>query len=261
MSIDKMNIDFKYAAIVLFMLSFLVSCHKQPYEQYYEVPTFESNQSEFRDEELLNATYSTYKFPEDFYFENLNDTSIYYINTVSIDSLNKEKWIELSTNSNETALQWCKRSSPDSSEFTPGIGCEKFIEFVRVYDPSATHIIKFRAHKESYFTRGNYDFFNPSDTIGVFNKENFNGPDAKELIDYLWYTHGFNNGGSKILSSYFEENQLRIVVYHYESYTVYGDFGINDEISLLKKTNVFEKGTGIVTLSEVVVRTIEGKMN
>ena len=256
-----MNIYFKNAAIFIFALSILVSCQKDPDEQHYKVPTFESNQSEFTDEELLNATYSTYKFPEDFYFENLNDTSLYYINTVSIDSLNQKKWIELSTNSLEIALQWCERSSPDSSEFVPGIASEKFIEFVRIYDPSGNHIIKFRAHKESYFTRGNYDFFNPSDTIGAFNKQNFNGPDAKELIDYLWYAHGFNNDGSKILSSYFEENQLNIVVYHYEAYTVYGDFGIDDEISLLKKTNVFEKGTGVVTLTEVVVRTIEGRAN
>lgn len=256
-----MSTNLKYAALSVLVLSLLFSCHKVPDEKHYKVPTFESDQSEFTDNELLNATYTSFKIPVGFYYENLEDTSLYYVNMVSIDSLEKERWIELSTSSEEIALHWCERSSPEGSVFMPGIANEKFIEFVRTYDPTANHIIKFRTHKESYFTRGNFDFFNPSDTIGDFNKENFNGSDAKELIDYLWYTHEYNNGSSKILSSYFEENQLNIFVYHYESYTNYGDFGINDEISLLKKTYSVEKGTGVVTLSEVVVRTIEGKPN
>ena len=256
-----MNFNFKYVSLPIFILSILVSCHKDPADQQYKVPVFQSNQSEFSDDEMLDAAYSTYKIPEDFYYEDIGDTSLYYINTVSIDSLDKEKWIELSTNSLETALHWCEKSSPDGSAFTPGIDSEKFIEFVRTYDPTGNQLIKFRAHKESYFTRGNYDFFNQSDTIGVFNKQNFNGPDAKELIDYLWYTHGYNNGSSKILSSFFEENQVNTVVYHYELYIVYGDWGIHDQISLVKRIFVLERGTGIVKMSEIVIRTIEGKLN
>ena len=251
----------KYVFIPIFILSILVSCHKDPADPQYQVPTFQSNQSEFTDNELLNATYSTFKIPEDFYYEILGDTSLYYINTVSIDSLDKEKWIELSTNFKETALHWCERSSPDSSEFIQGIESEKFFEFVRTYDPTGNLVIKFRVHKESYFTRGNYDFFNRSDTIGIFNKQNFNGSDAKELSDYLWYTYNYNNGSSKILSSFYEENQLNIAVLHNELYIASGDWGIHDQISLVKKNYIFERGTGIITVSEVVIRTIEGKSN
>jgi hypothetical protein len=255
-----MNRDFKGALLSVFVLILLVSCQKDPDEQKYKVPTFESDQTEFTDNELLNAAYSSFKIPQDFYYENLPDTSLYYVNTVSIDSLEKEKWIELSTNSAEIALQWCERSSPESSVFMPGIANEKFIEFIRTYDPSANHIIKFRTHKESYFTRGNYDFLYRSDTIGIFKKQNFNGPDVKELIDYLWYTHEYN-GSLKVLSSYYEENQLNITVFHYELYIEYGDWDIDDHISLLKKTYILERETGIVRISEVVIRTIEGKSN
>jgi hypothetical protein len=96
----------------------------------YEVPNLTSNQSEFTDRELLNATYSDYKFPTNFYNENLGDTSLYYVNTVSVDSLENGKWIELSTNLSEKARYWSIKSTYENSQFKQGVNNEKFFEFI-----------------------------------------------------------------------------------------------------------------------------------
>jgi hypothetical protein len=249
---------------LLFIILIFISCYgcqKDTSKQPYEVPTFEPNQSEFSNDELINATYSRYKIPENFYHENLGDTSLYYVNTISIDSLEKKKWIELSTNSAETAKAWSIKSTLINSEFAPVIANEKFYEFFRIYNPTTNDLIKFRAHKKSYFSRGRYDFLDKSDTIGVFNKPNFNGTDAKDLIDYLWYTHNYNNGSMKVLSSFFDDNSLRTLVYHYELLIVFGDRGLNDLITLLKSIYSLEKETGIIKVNVIEIKTIKGNLN
>jgi len=250
----------KFISIFLICLNILVSCQKDT-QKSYVVPKFDSNQYEFSNDELFNATYSIYKIPDNFYHENLGDTSLYYVNTVSIDSLEKKKWIELSTNSAETAKEWSIKSSPINSVLTPVIENEKYFESFRTYNPSDHQLIKFRTHKESYFTRGSYDFLNKTDTIGVFNKQNFRGANAKELIDYLWYTHNYDNNSMKVLSSFFEDSSLKTVVYHYELFIVFGDRGIYDQIKLLKSVYSLEKETGITTVNVIEIKTIIGNLN
>jgi len=247
---------------VLIGISILISCEIiNDSKRDYEVPEFDLDQSEYTDNELLNATYSDYKFPDNFYSENLGDTNLYYVNTVSIDSLDEGKWIELSTNSFDQAKGWSIRSTYENSQFEPGKVCEKYFEFIRTYNPVDNNLIKFRTHRASYLTRDNFDHFNKSDTIGVFKKQNFTDIEAKELIDYLWFTDNYNNASSKILSSYFENNQKTINVYHYELFIVYGDFGLHDKISLLKKIYKIDRNSGLIIVDKVLIRVINGEMN
>lgn len=250
---------------ILTGISILISCEifsNSDSGNEYTIPEFDPDQSEFTDDEILNATYSEYKLPEYFYNENLGDTSLYYVNTVSIDSLDDEKWIELSTNSFEQAKEWCFRFTYENSLFDEGKEYEKYFEFIRIYNPAApNNIIKFRTHRTSYLTRDNYDHFNKTDTLGVFKKDDFNDNDSKELIDYLWFISNYNNASSKILSSYVDNKEQTIDIYHYELLIVYGDFGLYDDISLFEKIYRIGRETGCITVTENCVRSLNGRMN
>lgn len=227
----------------------------------YEIPNFTSTQTEFTDNELLHATYTDYKFPSNFYHENLEDMNLYYVNTLSVDSTANGQSIQLSTNSFEKAKDWSIKSTYENSEFKNGMNSEKFFEFIRITNPKDHSIIKFRTHKSSYLTRDRYDFFHKSDTLGIFRKLNFSVDETKELIDYLWFVENYNNDSKKILSSFTVDNQQIIEVHHYELYIVGGDFNIYDGITLLKKVYEVERNRGIITVTEAIIRTINGEYN
>lgn len=241
----------------------LFSCNRKisDIDINHEIPVFVLKQTEFTDQELLNATYSDYKSPSDFYKEDLGDTSLYYVNTLSIDSTAEGKSIQLATNSYEKALAWSRESTYENSTFTDGQESEKFYEFIRIKNPQNNSPIKFRTHKSTYLTRNNYDLFNPSDTIGIFIKKDFTADDAKELIEYLWFIKNDKNMSAKILSSFTEDTQPMIRIHHYELYIVYGDFNLYDKITLLENVYSIEKSTGVITVSKTIHRTIDGKFN
>jgi hypothetical protein len=254
-----MTINLKFISASLICLIMIGSCQKIP-QKTYEVPKFASNQSEYSDDEMINATYSTYKIPDNFYHEKLGDTSLYYVNTISVGNVENNKWIELSTNSADTAREWSVKSSSINSVFAPVVENEKYFEYLRISNPADNQIIKFRTHKRSYFIRSSDDFLNNPDTIGTFNKLNFSGADAKEFIDYLWYTHDYDNASMKILSSYFEDSPLEAVVYHYGLFIGYGDRGVYDQIKLLKSDYSLDKETGIIVVKVTEIRTIKGNL-
>lgn len=257
-----MRPDIKLIFITIIELVLFFSCEEK-YDNAikYETPVFASTQTEFTEKELLNATYTDYKFPSNFYHENLADTNLYYVNTVSIDSFENGKWIQLSTNSSEKARDWSIKSTYQNSQFEKGISSEKFFEFIRIKNPEDNSIIKFRTHNSSYITRDNYDLLNKSDTIGYFKKQNATSDETKELIDYLWFIRSYNHTSAKILSSFVEINQQTTEVHHYEIYTVYGDFNLYDEITLLEKVYAVERNSGVIRVSETKIRTINGKYN
>lgn len=245
--------------IVIIGTYLLTSCDREDDTTIYITPEFESNQSEFTNEELLNATYSSYKIPNGFYSEDLGDTSLYYVNTVSIDS--SDQWIELSTTNPNEALDWSERSTYEGSQFIAGTQSEKYYEFVRYDNPRDNSLIKFRTHNEGYFSREGYNFFNRTGPIGLFNKEIFDSNDAKELIDYLWFTHEYNNGSAKLLSSFTESTTAKITVIHYELLIVYGDFGLSDEITMNKNVFEIQLTDGQILKSNELIRTINGERN
>lgn len=239
-----------------------LSCDKiNDHDLVYETPHFTFTQTEFTDNELLNATYTDYKFPANFYHENLGDTSLYYVNTLSVDSTENGESIQLSTNSIEKARDWSIKSTYENSEFKNGINSEKFFEFIRITNTKDNNLIKFRTHKSSYLVRDNYDFFHKSDTIGIFRKLNFSVDETKELIDYLWFVENYNNESKKILSSFTVDNQQTVEVHHYEIYIVYGDFNIYDEITLINKVYEVDRNTGVIKVTEAIIREINGEYN
>lgn len=158
----------------------------------------------------------------------MDDASLYYVNALSIDSLESENSFELSTNSWDQAKYWSIKSTFENSLFEQGTENEKSFEFIRDKNPVDNSKIKFRTHKSSYLTRDNYkyDYLNNSGTIGVFRKQNFTVNDAKELIDYLWFIRNYDMLSYKILNSFVVNKQLTIEVHHYELFIVGGDFNL-----------------------------------
>ena len=258
----KSNILLIFLTLTVFSILFSCDIQKAD-EREYKIPVFAQNQTEFTDEELLNATYSDYKFPLNFYIEDLDNASLYYVNALSIDSLGSDDNFELSTNSLDQAKSWSIKSTYENSLFEQGIENNKFFEFISKRNPVGKSLMKFRTHKSSYLTRDNYkyDYLNNSGTIGVFRKQNFTENDARELIDYLWFIRNYDFEGSKILSSFVVNKQLTIEVHHYELFIVGGDFNLYDEITLLKKVYEVNRNSGVIMVTWTNIREIDGEFN
>lgn len=237
----------------------LSSCFDYIRDQtFYPPPKFELDQSDFSNEDLINAAYSSYKTPSGFYTENLGDTSLYYVNTISIDSAVTGSSIELSTTNSDIALNWSKVSTYENSQFILGLESEKYFEFIRIANPVDNLLIKFRTHREDYFSRSGFNFLDPTDSIGTFTKASFSTEDAKELIDYLWFTDNYKKGYSKILSSFAEKTNSTIKVFHFELFIMSGDFNIKDEVALQKSIYEIQLDNGQVIHKAQLVRTIIG---
>ncbi len=168
---------------------------------------------------LYNFAYYGEKWPRGFYQEDSLEGSIYYENSVSIKPLNERKdvWIQLCSDNIDTARKWSELSSEYSSYYRDLISereTVKYYEFKRVYSANKKDIILSRVHKCSYLDRSIYDFFKDGDTIGVFNKKNFDKNDVKELIEYIWFVEHYDIGG-KVYQSFTEQENSMYIHYHY----------------------------------------------
>ncbi len=242
--------------IVVVLSISLVSCKKENNE--VNGPCQSSNVDlkdiSISNDSLLSVAYSNYRNPSDFYSENLSDTSLYYINTVSVDSLYRREWIELSTNSLLKAQQWLRASFPADTPYF----CQR--ETYRYFEFCTQRKIKARVHKSQYLTRDNFDLLSNSDTLGVFRFSNFCGSDVKELIDYLWYVRTYNVAGSKILTSFFEETNSHFLVHHFHVKLSYGDWGLHDQIKLTHFEYQINKKSGVIYRRSTLLKTLNGTL-
>lgn len=230
------------------------------------VPQISEPQTEFTDEELLEYTYSNYKFPDDFYQEELNDGSIYYVNTVSILPTNEREhiWIELCTDDSDQASVWSESSSRNSAyyrELVEEKETEKYYEFRRVYSARPNDIVLMRAHKCSYLDRSSVDRFLHSDTLGVFTQRPITSISVRELCEYLHFNDTYNIANYKPLSSITENRDSTFRQIIYQLSIRYGDFGICDSITLEKVIYTVDKHSGLITISRESVRSILGECN
>jgi len=215
--------------------------------------------------ELYNLAYSAYKWPENFYQEDSLEGSLYYENTISIKPIDQRGnvWNQLCTNDIDTARHWSELSSNYSAYYRELVRekeTEKFYEFKRVYSIRPNDIILSRIHKCSYLDRSMYDFLKKGKIIGIFNKNNFNQNDVKELIEYLWFVEHYDNGGKVHLSITAKED-LEYIHYIYEIEIVHGDWGVKDIISYIKNTFYIKISNGEITHQTELIKQIEGKQN
>lgn len=212
---------------------------------------------------LYNFAYYGKQWPEGFYQEDSMEGSIYYENTISIKPLNERKdiWIELCTDNIDTARTWSELSSKYSSYYRDLASereTERYYEFKRVYSANNKDILLSRVHKRSYLDRSMYDYFKREGIIGIFNKNNFNQNDVKELIEYIWFAEHYQIGG-KVYKSITEKNDSEFIHYIYEVEIVYGDFGVNDIINYYKNTFYVKINNGEITHKRELIKQIKGK--
>ncbi len=83
---------------------------------------------------------------------------------------------------------------------------------------------------------------------------------VKELAEYEWQIENYNLVGAKVLLSEGKEEGGKIVHDLYVTNVTFGDFGLNDEIRVVKVTFTVDKD-GKTTKSQKVVANIKGKKN
>lgn len=155
----------------------------------------------------------------------------------------------------------------------PGVGKDKKIE-----ETNATKkFFDFRAGKVWYRVH-NPDYFTPKgpqldtglsflggagkpEVIGTLKFKPVTAAAVKELAEYLWLIRFHNVAGAKVLSSQATENDGVIVANFVTTQVVFGDFGVKDEISVVKESYQVNGMTGIVTYRQQVLRTLTGKQN
>ena len=85
---------------------------------------------------------------------------------------------------------------------------------------------------------------------------------AKTLLDLFEFQHNTVIGGWRLICSEIEEKEDKYLYFNYTTQTCYGDWGLRDEITLVKGTYSISKDGGTVAfLGEEVLQTAYGKMN
>ena len=225
-----------------------------------------SDSTQLTDQVVLQAVYSTYKYPEGFYSENTDTGSIYYENTISILPVSQrtDHWFELSTDDSAQARAWSDSGAVNSSYYRSIVSfreTEKYFEFKRVRDGYPADVLLDRVHKSSYIDRSMYDRLNPGNTICVFNYRPLDDLSFKTLVEYLWYYDNYQLAGAKVLYVHLKDVGNSIVLTMFTTSVDYGDWGMHDAISLNRLIYTVDKSSGSVVFAHSVVRNIEGRAN
>jgi hypothetical protein len=255
-----------FHAAVLVTTALLLSCDGSGtrYGPDPDPPVFETEQTEFTDQELWDAVYSEYKYPPSFYSEEHEDASPYYVNTISIKPLHERggAWIELCTNQYPEARNWADSSDESSSvrrTILEESQSEKYFEFLACNPQSSTDCIRFRVHKCGYLDRGQYDRFVQGALLGTFNQRPINQVEVRELVEYLFFLESYNTSGSEALSSLSSSNDSAFVQTIYAIEFSYGDYNLYDRITLYRSTTSVNRTTGEVRQSRESLRSINGR--
>jgi hypothetical protein len=247
----------KYIIIFFsFLISIVISSCKK---------NLNSPETIISDKELYSLVYSDYIWPIDFYQEDSLDGIFYYETTSSIKPQGHGSNVlyQLCTNNIDTARNWSELSSnygPYYMDLVSQKETEKYFEFKRVYSVRPSEFYLSRVHKCSYIDRSMYDLFYRGEILGVFNKNNFNQDDVKELIEYLWFIKHYYLG-TKVHLSLTEKNDLHFTHHIYEIKVVYGDWGEKDRISYIKNTFHIKISNGEITHQTELIKQIDGKQN
>ncbi len=221
-------------------------------------------QTGYTDQQLIALAYSDYKFPDDFYQEELRGGAIYYVNTVSVLPLHERKniWIEFCAEDRDQAFAWSESSSANSAYYRELVSeneTEKYYEFRRVYTERPNDVILSRAHKCSYIDRSAVDNFLHSDTLGVFAQRPITSVAVKELAEYIYFVNTYNIGNYKALKSVSEEDESSFSQVIYQVNVQYGDFGLCDNIALGKVTYTVDRITGVIVILREGLRGVRGE--
>ena len=222
--------------------------------------------------DIIELAYSDYKYPEGFYTEELNGTSFYYMNTLSITPPGEREYIriDLSTDDRDTAFYWSiltwaggeiSIDGDSAREYVSEAETEKYFEFRWVKENNPDYIRRYRAHKSSYLDASMYDQFNPGPVLGKYRQRPFELERVQELIEYMKFIQIYQTRGFKVLESSCLEFPKEYVCTIVELQMSWGDYGLNDLIAVLNKIYTVDKATGDITEREELIQTYTGHSN
>ncbi len=213
---------------------------------------------------MRSVAYTSYKYPDDFYHEDLGGASIYYNNTLSILPLGSRTrhWVELSTDDRDQAFAWSVATDTNSAYHRDLVSerqTDKYFEFRRVYLKNPTDDILSKVHKLSDVDRSMFDYFNPAPLIAKLNIRPIDFVSFREFVGYYWFVQNYNIGGEQVLATFSRQSADSVWCVVYQLSVNYGDIGMHDEISLGRSLYSVSRQTGDVFLSSTVLRTIQGR--
>jgi len=103
------------------------------------------------------------------------------------------------------------------------------------------------------------DNSNSDSYIGIFAQKPISVEGVKELVEFLWYFREGNTKGSKVLSSFTEDDGSSIKHTIFETRTVGGDWGMCDQITLIESVYTVDKNSGEIKLTQEDIKTVKGK--
>ncbi len=82
-----------------------------------------------------------------------------------------------------------------------------------------------------------------------------------ELVNFLWYIKNHDMGGAKVLHFVDSDASARFTRSIYETTLVYGDFGLDDKISLFRTDYKIDKATRGISIERTLLKEIKGRHN
>lgn len=135
------------------------------------------------------------------------------------------------------------------------------------FDFRAGNIV-FRVHKPGYFAwkgkraaEHHNNFPQKPVEIGTFNPREISKDAVRAFAEYEWNMQNYNMGGAKVLSSATREEDGKIVHVLVTTAVVYGDFGLQDEITVGEISYVVDKKDGSTIKSARTLKQLKGKRN
>ena len=274
-----------FVAVLIFLAGLMGIGYMLLFGGTPKTPTFNPTQTNFSDQEILNAVYSDYKGPNGFFEDALIKKEEKNINSVRYEKwgINNTYWSFYCTNNFREAKKvveehikiWSTMTITENNEN------EKFFQFkvidnrnipsslLRVFKCSYIKGLKrvlsndyqYRYHKETYYQR-NKPGFTTTDYAGEFAQRPVTTDNVKELIEFLWFSGlgEYNIGGRKVLSSFTKDEGNSIAHIIYETQTSYGTYAY-DEIILIKSVYTVNKNSGKIYLSQETIKSITGNYN
>ena len=260
----------KHSNPVILLAAIICGCSNQSSSPTEPLP-IKSGQAAFdsitiSDSQILALAYSSYKYPNGFYREDLAGGSIYYDNTLSIlpASQRSDHAFELSTNSRDQALAWSESTGVNSAYYRKlesESQTDRYFQFRRVYQQDTNDVVLDRVHKLSYVDRSMFDWFNPTQFIAKFNVRPIDTSAVQNFVEYLWFVWEYNTNGSQVVATVNRQSIDTSWCVMYSLGRAGGDFGIPDMITLYRSIYSVSRQSGEVLFSTSVVRTIQGKNN
>ncbi len=227
-----------------------------------------------QEDETLRLAYSDQKYPAGFYQDPKEArTDLYYENTVSIQALSQRPstWFELCTDDISQARAWSEASNMYSSQqraLITEVQTEKYFEFQRAMNFHS------RVHRCSFLDRGMYDrnldgFYDRYSesrygvprVIGKLNAKPLTIALVKDAVEYLWFIDFYNLSGRNVIDSTGADTGNSITHTLRQTSVVYGDFGICDQVRVIRSDYRVDKMSLEITLTNTLESERKGHCN